>query len=412
MPTDDFSLTDHAFNNKIVNLLYKQLVGEELSAEEQATLDTWINQSAENEALYHRLREEPSVHKMLQTWYGIDRNRELRKAQFLARLADQPKEDLLPGRIYLFRSKIFRYTAAAVLVLGLATIFWKYERKEGLQPGENIPLAKTAPIAPGKDGAILTLADGSQVVLDSAGNGLVAKQNGASIVLQNGQLAYNPAGSDHGATEYNVVSTPKGRQFRLVLPDGSRVWLNAASSIRYPTAFDNRERRVILQGEAYFEIAANEKVPFKVTTDKTTEIEVLGTRFNVNAYTNENAIRTTLLEGAVKLHAFQQAVILKPGQQAAVRPAKAMLTVTDKINTEQVLAWKNGLFDFEDVSIDEVMRQLERWYDIEVVYEKGIPPTRFGGEINKQNTLQDVLQILEGSNVHFQLNGRKLIVMP
>ncbi|SHM80533.1 FecR family protein [Chitinophaga jiangningensis] len=405
MPTDEHSLMDHAFEENIAQLLHRQLTGEVLSAAEQQELEAWKNKSVHNAALLQKINDEASIHQLLQTWHNIDRNRAQNKVRFLAML--QPPVVRQP-RLRLLRSKIFRYAAAATLLIGIATFYWQQQHPN--KPA--VAFRETAPIAPGKEGAILTLADGSQMVLDSAGNGLVANQNGTRIMLQNGQLAYNAGGGTSGTIAFNTVSTPKGRQFKLILPDGTSVWLNAASAITYPTAFNGHERTITLQGEAYFEVATNDKAPFKVTAGEATTIEVLGTSFNVNAYTNENNIRTTLLSGAVRIKAYQQTVTLKPAQQAAVKPSTAQLVVHNAVNTDQVLAWKNGLFNFENASLDEVMRQLERWYDIEVVYEKGIPPTRFGGEINKQNTLQDVLQILEGSNVHFQLQGRKLIVMP
>lgn len=404
MPTDDYSFMDHAFD-RIAQLLHRQLTGEALSAAELQELEAWGRQSAGNAALLEKIHHEASIHDMLQTWHRIERNREQNRARFLAQL--QAPAGQAP-RLSFFRGKVFRYAAAAALIIGIATITWQHTRTPA-PPA--ISLRESAPIAPGREGAILTLADGSQMVLDSAGNGVIAHQNGARVVLQNGQLAYNSTGGGAGAVAYNTVSTPKGRQFKLILPDGTKVWLNAASAIKYPTAFSGTTRAITVEGEAYFEVAANDKAPFTVTAGGAT-IEVLGTSFNVNAYTNENSIRTTLLSGAVRVSAYQHSATLKPAQQATVKPSGAGLTVTSQVDTDQVMAWKNGLFNFENASLDEVMRQLERWYDIEVVYQKGIPPTRFGGEINKQNTLQDVLQILEGSNVHFQLQGRKLIVMP
>ena len=413
MPTDDFTPMDHAFDERIVRLLHQQLRGEVLTAEEQLELDTWKNTSLPNTALYEKINDEAAVHQMLQTWHHIERNREQNKIRFLDML-QQLQHSSINDRplLRILRSHIFRYAAAAALLIGITTFVWVNQRND-IQPGNKVATgSNNVPIAPGREGAILTLADGSTMVLDSAGNGVVANQNGTSIVLQNGQLAYNTVSGAAGAAVYNTVSTPKGRQFKLVLPDGTKVWLNAASVIRYPTSFEGNERNISLQGEAYFEVTQNVKSPFKITTGESTTIEVLGTSFNINAYTNENTIRTTLLNGAVRINAYHQTATLKPGQQAAVKPSKAQLVVLNVVNTDQVMAWKNGLFNFDDASLDEVMRQLERWYDIEVVYEKGIPTAHFGGEINKQNTLQDVLHILEGSKVNFQLEGRKLIVKP
>lgn len=413
MPTDDFTSMDHVFDERIVRLLHRQLTGEVLTAGEQQELDAWKNTSPSNTTLHEKINDEAAVRQMLQTWYHIERNREKNKIRFLAML-QQLQHSSINNRplLHFLRSPLFRYAAAAVLLIGIATFVWLAQRSH-IQPGSNaVTAGKSTPIVPGREGAILTLADGSTMVLDSVGNGVLANQNGTSVVLQNGQLAYTTGNVTSGVAVYNTVSTPKGRQFKLILPDGTKVWLNAASVIKYPTSFEDKERNISVQGEAYFEVAQNVKAPFKITTGEATTIEVLGTSFNINAYTNEYTIRTTLLNGAVRINAYHQTATLKSGQQAAVNPSKGQLVVLNAVNTDQVMAWKNGLFNFEDASLDEVMRQLERWYDIEVVYEKGIPIAHFGGEINKQNTLQDVLQILEGSNVNFQLEGRKLIVKP
>ncbi|RAJ08630.1 FecR family protein [Chitinophaga skermanii] len=411
MPTGDFATMNFDYDDRIAALLHKKLVGETLLAEEQQLLEDWASQSADNAALLNKIQNEASVHKMLQTWYNIEQNREENKGRFFSQLAALSKESQQP-KFNFFKSRIVRYAAAAVVLMGVSTYALLHSDLHQPATRKVVALKETTPIAPGRDGAILTLADGSQLVLDSAGNGVVASQNGANVVLQNGQLTYNAADLQPGEIVYNNVRTPKGRQFKLVLPDGTKVWLNAASSIKYPTAFSGKERHVELQGEAYFEVAQNEQLPFKVQTGEATEIQVLGTSFNINAYTNEHSIRTTLLEGAVRINAYSHTATLKPGQQAAVKPQLSQMVILNAVDTDQILAWKNGLFNFENASLDEIMRQLERWYDIEVVYEKGIPAARFGGWINKQNTLQDVLQILESSNVHFHLEGRKLIVMP
>jgi ferric-dicitrate binding protein FerR (iron transport regulator) len=409
MRTDDLSNQDQLQDGEIILLLHKKITGDALSEEEERQLTAWKNRSADNIKLFNKLSDHSSFREMLKTWHAIEQSREKNKARFLERLADNENKNDTTARF--LQRRIFRYAAAAAAILGIGIYLLEKRLPDNHAPTP--PIVSGVPVInPGHDGAVLTLADGSQLVLDSAGNGVVANQNGTKVMLQNGQLLYDQAFNNTGSIVYNTVSTPKGRQFRLVLPDGSRVWLNAASSIKYPTSFSTQERRVKLMGEAYFEIEKNESAPFRITAGDATEIEVLGTSFNVNAYTNENAIRTTLLQGAVKLLAYNQTAMLKPGQQATVKTSSGRVYLENKVDTDKVMAWKNGLFNFEDASLEEVMRQLERWYDIEVVYEKGIPPIRFGGEINKQNTLQDVLQILEGSKVHFQLKGRKLIVMP
>ncbi|MRG47929.1 DUF4974 domain-containing protein [Chitinophaga sp. SYP-B3965] len=294
------------------------------------------------------------------------------------------------------------WAAAIVFLLGASFYFWSENKPQ------STVASKENKIEPGKKGAILTLANGEEVVLDTLGNGLITTQNGAKVLLQNGQLAYDPTGNGNMEIVYNTIKTPNGREFQVRLPDGTIVWLNAASSLRYPTLFTGKERKVEITGEAYFEVATDADMPFRVNVNNKVNIEVLGTHFNVNAYDNEHSLNTTLLEGAVRV----QSVVLKPGQQAQVAEGETV-KVVNNVNLETVMAWKNGLFNFENKSLEEVMRQLERWYDLEVVYEKGIPDIKFGGEMSRDMDLAGLLKSLEASKVHFRLEeGRKLIVLP
>jgi len=250
------------------------------------------------------------------------------------------------------------------------------------------------------------------MLLDSLGNGVVTTQNGTKVLLQNGQLVYKTDNSVKTAIGYNTMTTPKGRQFQLVLPDGSKVWLNAASSIRYPTVFTGNERKVEVTGEAYFEVVKNSTSPFRVKINDEAEVEVLGTHFNVNSYMNEESINTTLLEGSVSVKNSSGKLILQPGQQARVA-GNEKIKLFAEVDVEKVMAWKNGVFNFQDATLEEVMRQLERWYDIDVVYEKNIPRLEFYGKMGRDLSLAAVLRGLEKSNVHFRIeDGRKLVVLP
>ncbi|GEP95857.1 FecR family protein [Chitinophaga cymbidii] len=295
--------------------------------------------------------------------------------------------------------------AAVILLVGMAGIYLWNARPVVQTPGPQT----VADIAPGREGAVLTLADGTEVTLDSLGNGVVTNQQGTQVMIRNGQLVYDPTGEAASGMAYNTVTTPKGRQFSLLLPDGTQVWLNAASSIRFPTLFSGRERRVEVTGEAYFEVVRNADMPFHVKVNEQTTVEVLGTHFNIHAYKDESRIHTTLLEGSVKVGG----VTLQPGQQAQVSMENpAAVHVVNNVDMNKVIAWKNGLFDFNGASLQEVMKQLERWYDIRVVYEKGVPDITFGGKMTKGVSLNGVLIALKKSEVHFRLEGRKLIVMP
>lgn len=300
------------------------------------------------------------------------------------------------------------WAAASVLLLSTAGIyFWMTSGKKDI-PAANIAAAP-ADIPPGRNGAILTLADGTKVVLDSLGNGVVATQKGAKVVLKDGKLTYQAAEKAPGEMVYNTMSTPKGRQFQIALPDGSRVWLNAASSVTYPTVFTGRDRTISISGEAYLEIAQDKHKPFIVKTDRST-IEVLGTSFNINAYSDEDATKTTLIEGSVKIISGPSEAILKPGSQASVHAGR--LDVDKTVNIDQVMAWKNGLFNFNDLDLRTVMRELSRWYDIDVVYEEGVVDRVFGGEMQKDVPLSDVLHFLKALNIQFQLEGRRLLIRP
>ncbi|MNX49198.1 fec operon regulator FecR [compost metagenome] len=268
-------------------------------------------------------------------------------------------------------------------------------------------------LSPGMQGAILTLANGKQVSLDDMKNGEVEIQSGVKAKLVNGALSYEQA---TGTSVYNTVNTPKRRQYQLILPDGTKVWLNSASSIRFPTRFASVERIVEVNGEAYFEVAKNKSVPFRIITKNKFEVVVLGTHFNINSYENEENTSTTLLEGEVRVEFRNKSVLLKPGQRAQVSQVKnksnSGIETVDDVDLEKTIAWKNGIFDFDGMELKEVMRQLERWYDIEVEYEGPTPKRQFFGEISRKENLSDVLMALEESHIHFRLEeGRRLIVL-
>lgn len=325
-----------------------------------------------------------------------------------------------PARVSSFR---WRWVAAAAIILLVGSVFvWQLltEKKPDLQKDYNAVSRSTEAIPPGRDGAILTLADGRQIVLDSAANGMIGNQDGAQISLQNNQVIYKPGADAGNAKEmaYNTMSTPKGRQFQLVLPDGSKVWLNAASSIKYPIAFNDKERRVQITGEVYFEVAHDKTKPFFVQT-KNQQVQALGTSFNVNAYENEAIEKTTLIEGSVKVNSITNdqsaahhplSAILNPGQQANIDNSKQLLSIANN-QSEAAIAWKNGYFNLENMPFDQVMKQLERWYDIQVLYENGVPDLHFVGGLSRNMTLDALIRALRVSEVHFKMEaGRRLIV--
>lgn len=310
--------------------------------------------------------------------------------------------------------KWYRYAAAAailVLMTGVASYFFLRSTTFTQTVAQhNQPATDDA--LPGTTGAILTLANGQQLVLDSLGNGVIATQGKTNIAIQNGQLVYNVLQAGHQAL-YNTMTTPKGRHFQLVLPDGSKVWLNAASSITFPTAFTGKERNVKMTGEAYFEVAGNRKKPFIVDVDGKAHVQVLGTHFNINSYGDDENIRTTLLEGKVKMseaNSKQNHVVLEPGQQASFTAHEKKIAVHSGVDLEQVMAWKNGYFQFNETRLELVLKQLERWYNIDVVFEGKIPQETYVGELPANAPLSQILRVLEKTQVHFRIEGKRLIV--
>lgn len=315
-------------------------------------------------------------------------------------------------RIHFLKTSWFRYAAAVVLVAGVSAIWWEISRSARNDEAVVTTVPKNQDIQPGSNKAVLTLADGSTIVLDHAANGNLAKQGNASVVkLSNGQLAYKVGSGLSREMVYNSMRTPRGGQYRLTLPDGSTVWLNAASSIRYPTVFTDSERRVEVTGEVYMEIAKNAKQPFIVKANGT-EIRVLGTSFNINAYEDEGAMRTTLIEGSVKVIAINNnhlATVLKPGEQCSL--VEGQWSVVDG-QSEAALAWKNGYFQFDKASIPAVMRQLSRWYDLDIHYAGAVPDRLFKGKLQRSLPLSGILNVLEKTGLHVKLEGKSLIVLP
>ncbi|MEJ8840901.1 FecR domain-containing protein [Lacibacter sp. H375] len=313
-------------------------------------------------------------------------------------------------------SRFQRYrwvAAAAILLLIVSSVFVLTNRneKKSTVAKKTQPQVQQNDRLPGGDRAILTLADGSSIVLDSAGNGMLAQQGTTEIIKkEDGQLLYNSSDNATDAVAYNLLQTPRGGQYKITLPDGSKVWLNAASSLKYPVVFSGKERKVEITGEAYFEIAKDATRPFKVQLNQI-EVEVLGTHFNINSYTDEETVRTTLLEGRVRVTTASENKYLQPGQQAQLKPSGNM-KIVDDINLEETVAWKDGNFQFENSDIKSVMRQLARWYDVEVSYQ-GTITKHFIGGISRNVKLSQVLSMLQQTGeVRFIIEGKKIIVMP
>lgn len=312
-----------------------------------------------------------------------------------------------------FKKRI-RWAAAAIILLIAGASFLYLSIHPGHSNIGNKGIASSSDqhdVSPGKNGAVLTLADGSSVLLDSTGDGNLAQQGNMVLMKNGGRIDYLKSKDNQLAeTIYNKVETPRGRQFQLTLNDGTKVWLNAASSIRFPVVFNGNQRRVEITGEVYFEVAKNKAKPFIVDANNSS-VEVLGTHFNVNAYDDEATVNTTLLEGSVKVVKGNNTSMLSPGQQAQVSQDGDIKKV-NSVNTDEVVAWKNNLFYFNNTDIKKLMRQLARWYDMDVVFNGEIPTSlTFNGTISRGVNLSSVLKMLTyAGEIKFSIEGKKIVV--
>lgn len=403
---------------RIASLIIKQWRGE-LTIEETIELDQWAAQSEANRELLQVLTHDETLRHELITYYEGEEAREA----IWKKIDEATSETTQAIPMPVHHQRKYRYMAAAVTVTAILTSVAYFWFQRNSKPATT-PVAQiaTTDVLPGGNKAILKLSDGKTIVLDNANNGLLTTQGAVQIEKQDGQLEYKQ-GAGTAAVAYNTLSTPVGGQFQIKLPDGTRVWLNAASSITYPTAFTSNERRVSITGEGYFEVTKDARKPFIVDFLPTTggvgggRVEVLGTHFNINAYDDEEVKRTTLLEGKIRVTVAggqpqttnHKPQTLNPGEQA-VMAANSPLTIHHSPDLEEVVAWKNGEFLFQGADIGTVMRQVARWYDIEVSYPNGKPKDKFRGKIGRNVNLSQLLEILKYSEVRFDLKGRTLVI--
>ncbi len=317
-----------------------------------------------------------------------------------------------PAAVPMWRRPVFRWAAAAVVVLSLGVAaYFLLSNNKTTGAAEQVATTTIQDVpAPQNNRATITLANGQTVYLDSAGNGALANEGNVQVMkLADGQIAYKGAASE---LVYNTLTNPKGsRVIDMTLADGSRIWLNAGSSITYPVSFVGDERKVEIKGEVYFEVAHNAAIPFIVSHDNM-KVKVLGTHFNINAYDDEPDVSVTLLEGSVQVGSGtgnRQSAILKPGEQA-VLVSNSRFTINHSPDIQQVMAWKNGLFSFTGADLATVMRQLSRWYDVQVKYEGQIPDRKFSGEITHDLTLSQLMNGLQSLGIKFRIDGRTMII--
>ena len=385
--------------NRLVALIGRKLSGE-LTEEEASALELWAADEPANRAFLDRVTDEEWLENEIDLWKNIDPAGG--HAKWVAYIQTRRR-----GRV----RRIIGWSVAASLLIAVAIGGLS---KRFVKVDSPVPVvAKTAqPVLPGRNTATLTLSNGQQILLDSTGSGDIAMQGGVRLVKTDDKsISYTASNKEaREGVVYNTLSTPRSGQYQLVLPDGTHVWLNNVSTLRYPTSFQGKDRTVELTGEAYFEIARDATKPFFVKV-KSETVEVLGTSFNIMAYEEEGGIQTTLLSGVVRVNAGEASVKLKPDEQARFTGAEG-LKVIKGVPSQDIVSWKNGVFYFGRASLVEVMRQLARWYDVDVVYQGKVPDIEFGGKIDRSLPLNELLNFLDKNQVHFHLEGRKIIVLP
>lgn len=389
-----------ALAKKRISYLLKVYSNKKATREEADELFEWVKKGKEKPLKEHieKLVSEYNLNELVPAVeWGKMYERILEEKE---RLDAQPK---------LRKMSWVHWAAAAVVVLLLGSGYYYFTRQNQPQKAVVFQPKKTNDIAPPNTvNAVLTLSNGKKIILDSTGNGVVAMQGKVNVVkLADGEIVYKGNSEN---IEYNTLSNPRGSKvISLALADGSKVWLNAASTLKYPTAFASNERKVEVTGEAYFEVSHNAAMPFIVTKGETS-VRVLGTHFNVNAYDDEKSLDVTLLEGSVKVSNGNENVFISPGQQADIQDAR--LTVHNDADLEEVMAWKNGLFSYNGADVEAIMRQVSRWYNVDVIFEKPVTE-KFYAQVSRNTNVSKLLKMLEATKaVHFKINGKTITVMP
>jgi ferric-dicitrate binding protein FerR (iron transport regulator) len=371
-----------------------------LSETERHELEQWLAANERNrEVLEEMLNEE----KAAEHWRKLAYYRERTEKARLELAAE------IERRAAFRRRRLFFYkaAAAAVLLFCVAYVFLALQLRK-----DDARAVVTMNVMPGSQKAQLVLSNGKSLELNTGSDTSFIQGASVKIQQQQGLLAYEDLNNNYEDIQFHQLITPKGGEYHLLLEDGTHVWLNAASSIRFPTRFGATERRVQLTGEAYFEVAKDAEKPFIVAINEKTSIEVLGTRFNVNAYTDEDNIHTTLLEGAVAVTSGNDKRKIIPGQRTVTKANGSNAIIIEQADTVRAVAWRYGVFDFNDTKLSEVMRQVSRWYNIDVVYEKGIPDIKVWGRMERNQDLQQLIRILNGMDVRVKLESiNKLTVL-
>ena len=410
--------------SQIKSLLDRYIAGN-VTSQEQKLVEQWLEENSQHNTEWQLMNNKDKAVWLLQLYGDINH----------AITGKEPEgENDSPIYPSLPWYKKFWLPVAALLIvsIGAGIYYFLLPRKEKAITASVVAPKLQDDALPGTNKAILTLDNGKTILLNDSQDGVLAKQGGTAVRKQGENLMYNAKGSNDkpAPVVFNTLTTPRGGQYKLALSDGSKVWLNASSSIRYPVSFAGNKREVEITGEVYFEIShltaetrkwkAAKRIPFIVKVNgresEGTTVEVLGTHFNINAYDDEDAVSATLLEGSIKVSQPQQkslggAVVMKPGEQARLNK-KGLLQLVKEVNTEETVAWKNGLFMMSGTPIPAVLRQLARWYDVDIVYGNGIPEGRITGDIPMDMNLSEVLKVMELSGIHFKIDNKKIIVNP
>lgn len=401
MQSDQFPSNDSKFEQAHrTAYLIAAYIQQNLSPAEREELDDWVGASKENLLLFEELTDDDKRNKTLKWFHKLDIEKAKRRVH--------AKMDIKTTRT--FWNTLTPYLVAASIII-IAVAGWFFQHEKHITPAVSEKSPQVEP-APGGNKAILTLADGKRIVLDSAANGSLATEGASSVIKMDSIVSYEAVEQrTQTPASFNTIEVPKGGKFQLLLSDGTKVWLNAASSLRYPMLFTGSERKVELTGEGYFEVAKNKEMPFHVAAEKT-DIAVLGTHFNVRAYPDEADMETTLLEGAVRVTNRSNTALLKPGEQAKVEMGSSNITVVKNVDTEKASAWKDGLFIFRKDNLQDIMKAVGNWYNINVEYSSTIS-RHFSGTFSRKEPLSKILQYFEGTNeVHFKLKDKSLTVYP
>ena len=372
-----------------------------LTEKEHDELDNWVNENDHNMQLFEDLTDEKNLAANLE-WMDKVKTEQSYKAMQEKGAFKVPPQKLYNKRIWL--------AAASVIVLLAVFFVYKYT---GSNPSsvDDIVTTDTTLLKPGDNRATLTLTDGKTIDLTYAKTGVIEDASGTHVnKTADGELVYVNDSSVTNTTALHTLSTPIGGQYQVTLPDGTKVWLNAASTIKYPPAFSGNERKVMLAGEAYFEVTKNERKPFKVLMADSTAVVVTGTHFNINAYQNEKEQQVTLLEGSVTVSNAINVTKLEPGTQALIK--NKLITKDKVLDAEEITGWKDGLFVFHDAPIESIMMQVERWYDAKIIYKANIKQL-FNAIILRKEPLAKVLKLLElNGYVHFKIENKTIYVLP